>query len=588
MNAGQSYPVTVTMRNTGTTPWTEATQIRLGGVGDGTGDAAKFGPTRISIQGGNSVAAGAQYTFSFTMTAPAQGTYNPKYKMVWDGHQWFGDQLSKTVTVNSVSTVNAQVVSDTIPTTMNAGQSYPVTVTMRNTGTTPWTEATQIRLGGVGDGTGDAAKFGPTRISIQGGNSVAAGAQYTFSFTMTAPAQGTYNPKYKMVWDGHQWFGDQLSRSVQVSNSGGTVPTAAFTSNKQSGTKPLTVQFTDQSAGTAPLSCAWDFTNDGITDSNIQNPSYTYSTEGTYSVRLTVTNTAGSHTLIKYNYITVSGTSSYVPVINDFDGNSTDDLGVFRSDGNWYLDYNFDNVTDHSFRFGKYGDIPVTGDWNGNSIGDIGVFRPSNGNWYHEYNKNGASFYMFHFGKSGDIPVTGDWNGNGITDVGVFRPSNGNWYLDYFSTGTISSSFHFGKSGDVPVIGDWNGNNIADVGVFRPSTTYWYLDTTKTGVVATSIKFGEPGDIPVVGDWNGDKSTDIGVFRPSTSYWHIDYNKDGYIDDSVQFGFTGVIPIVGDWNGDGTDGIGWYYPDPMDQFLKFNNNAKLAGAGAFKIRQSIK
>jgi PKD repeat protein len=83
-------------------------------------------------------------------------------------------------------------------------------------------------------------------------------------------------------------------------------PTAAFTSNKQSGTAPLTVRFTDQSAGSTPMTYAWDFTNDGINESTTQSPSFTYSATGTYAVRLTVKNAAGSDAEIKTGYITVS------------------------------------------------------------------------------------------------------------------------------------------------------------------------------------------------------------------------------------------------------------------------------------------
>ena len=83
-------------------------------------------------------------------------------------------------------------------------------------------------------------------------------------------------------------------------------PTAAFTSNKQTGTAPLTVTFTDQSTGTAPLTYTWDFSNDGVTDSTTRNPSYTYSAPGTYAVRLTTTNAVGSDAETKTGYITVN------------------------------------------------------------------------------------------------------------------------------------------------------------------------------------------------------------------------------------------------------------------------------------------
>jgi PKD repeat protein len=82
-------------------------------------------------------------------------------------------------------------------------------------------------------------------------------------------------------------------------------PAAAFSADVLSGTAPLTVTFSDESAN-SPTSWAWDFTNDGTTDSTLQNPSHTFTTEGTYSVTLTATNAHGSTTETKNAYITVT------------------------------------------------------------------------------------------------------------------------------------------------------------------------------------------------------------------------------------------------------------------------------------------
>ncbi|MFZ5981492.1 MAG: PKD domain-containing protein [Candidatus Zixiibacteriota bacterium] len=80
-------------------------------------------------------------------------------------------------------------------------------------------------------------------------------------------------------------------------------PVAAFTGNPTSGTVPLTVSFTDQSTYN-PTSWNWNF-GDGTTSTE-QNPSHTYSTIGTYTVSLTVTNAFGSDTETKTDYITVN------------------------------------------------------------------------------------------------------------------------------------------------------------------------------------------------------------------------------------------------------------------------------------------
>ena len=217
MTAGQNYNVMVRMQNTGTVPWSETDTIRLGAAYDYAGQAALFGPIRMQIPAGTIVAPGQTYDFNFTMTPPSMvGTYTPHYQMVWDGHEWFGQVLTKTVTVTGPLNVNidAAVFNDTIPSTMVLGYNYTVTVRMQNTGTMPWSETDTIRLGTVGDYGGQAALFGPIRMQIPAGTTVAPGQTYDFNFTMTPTTHGTHTPQYQMVWDGHQWFGQMLEKTV--------------------------------------------------------------------------------------------------------------------------------------------------------------------------------------------------------------------------------------------------------------------------------------------------------------------------------------------------------------------------------------
>lgn len=84
----------------------------------------------------------------------------------------------------------------------------------------------------------------------------------------------------------------------------GIPPTATFTGAPLQGCVPLTVNFTDQSTE-SPSSWLWDFKNDGSVTNTAQNPSYTYTVPGTYSVKLTATNASGSNSLTRTNYITV-------------------------------------------------------------------------------------------------------------------------------------------------------------------------------------------------------------------------------------------------------------------------------------------
>jgi PKD repeat protein len=91
-------------------------------------------------------------------------------------------------------------------------------------------------------------------------------------------------------------------------------PVAEFSSDVTNGKAPLTVQFKDESTNT-PTAWEWDFDNDGTVDNTTQNPSYTYETVGTYTVKLTATNYGGSNSTTKTDYIAVTSDIS-APMAN--------------------------------------------------------------------------------------------------------------------------------------------------------------------------------------------------------------------------------------------------------------------------------
>jgi PKD repeat protein/nitrous oxidase accessory protein NosD len=87
-------------------------------------------------------------------------------------------------------------------------------------------------------------------------------------------------------------------------------PKADFLTNVTSGFAPLTVKFNDTSTE-SPTSWLWDF-GDGYT-SAVHNPVHTYTKGGTYTIRLTASNAAGSGSMTKTDYIVV-------PIIPVFQG----------------------------------------------------------------------------------------------------------------------------------------------------------------------------------------------------------------------------------------------------------------------------
>lgn len=81
-------------------------------------------------------------------------------------------------------------------------------------------------------------------------------------------------------------------------------PTANFRAEPREGCVPLTVVFADSSTG-GPTSWAWDVNGDGVTDYTTQTCTHTYTQPGQYTVRLIVTNSYGSDTLVRPNFILV-------------------------------------------------------------------------------------------------------------------------------------------------------------------------------------------------------------------------------------------------------------------------------------------
>lgn len=98
---------------------------------------------------------------------------------------------------------DAAYVSQTVPARMIFGQATAVSVTMRNTGTTTWTEATGHRLGS--QSPQDNTTWGSGRQVLPG--PVPPGEQVTFSFPATVPRPPGASFQWRMVQENVEWFG---------------------------------------------------------------------------------------------------------------------------------------------------------------------------------------------------------------------------------------------------------------------------------------------------------------------------------------------------------------------------------------------
>ena len=135
-------------------------------------------------------------------------------------------------------------------------------------------------------------------------------------------------------------------------------PVAAFTSNVTSGTAPLVVLFTETGTGGVPTSWLWDF-GDGIHSKHAMNATHTFTKPGTYNVTLTVTNAAGSNSVTRPGYITVTAGSPAEKPVADFyspeaekvlSGNNSD--GIYENEVVSFFDKSTGSPTAWKWDFG--------------------------------------------------------------------------------------------------------------------------------------------------------------------------------------------------------------------------------------------
>ncbi|WP_428942551.1 RHS repeat domain-containing protein [Xanthomonas oryzae] len=217
LQTGQAVTVSVTFRNSGTTNWTSGLGYQLGSFNPQ--DNTTWGLSRVALP--SSVPPGQNATFTFNITAPgAAGAYNFQWQMVHADGRFGAASDNSTIQVTAPPTDQAEFVSQSVPSTLVAGQSASVTVQMRNSGTTTWTSGSNYHLGSYNPF--ENTTWGMSRVELPG--DVAPGQVAAFTFNVTAPSTaGSYNFQWQMVRDGVAWFGD-ASSNLSISVSSPTPP----------------------------------------------------------------------------------------------------------------------------------------------------------------------------------------------------------------------------------------------------------------------------------------------------------------------------------------------------------------------------
>jgi PKD repeat protein len=144
----------------------------------------------------------------------------------------------------------------------------------------------------------------------------------------------------------------ELDASGDVTGYRMTPVYANFSVSPTEGVAPLTLDFTDLSTGDIDT-WQWDFDNNGVVDSDLQDPQHTYSNPGSYTVSLTVSGPGGSDTETKVNYIRV-----YAPADANFSASPTEGIASLTvnftdfSTGDintWQWDFDNNGVVDSNF-----------------------------------------------------------------------------------------------------------------------------------------------------------------------------------------------------------------------------------------------
>ncbi len=212
MIAGQTYSASLVVQNNGYSTWANpAWYLRSENASANT----IWGFSVVNLGSSETIAPTGSKTFNLKLVAPVDaGTYNFQWRMRHSGYTSFGDYSpNQSVTVTVAPNAARFVSNSSIPSTVNAGASFPVTITMRNVGTNAWLGGSSYHLKAVTSST----KWGNVTVALAAADNIARGSDKAFTFTAVAPTTpGSYVMQFQME-DGTTKFGDLSSgKTIKV------------------------------------------------------------------------------------------------------------------------------------------------------------------------------------------------------------------------------------------------------------------------------------------------------------------------------------------------------------------------------------
>ena len=228
MEMGQSYSMTVKVKNTGRSTWTRAQHYAL------AARQRNWGVQRVELENAEKIAPGETATFKFRVTAPQQASSHDFQWQMQHDERFFGAPTPAHRVVVEGGSNRVKFISQVVPSAMNIGGEYTVMVQFKNLGKTTWSSANGFML--MSQNPANNRNWGTDRVKLEGNQSIPPGEVASIRFKITAPLRaGEYDFQWQLYQDKLGFFGERTPNQRVIVGGAGRGNDAEFVLQELSG-----------------------------------------------------------------------------------------------------------------------------------------------------------------------------------------------------------------------------------------------------------------------------------------------------------------------------------------------------------------